>query len=991
MTTTLTRNLKLRINSNLTADAKYNLERLDLLGSTFLVDSTDQLNIRSISDILIEPNSADLGASGIGGTLSIGTASHSLDNITLYTDEFTLSTTLGLLDQATGGTKSLRTQYKSDINGSVDTTADRTLSIDMDGADRNLILGGDLAVLGGSVTWNLSGATSVSLPQTGVLSTLAGNETLTNKTIDAGSNSLSNITNTSISASAAIAYSKLALTGSIVNADVSPSAAIVYSKLSIINSVVDADISSTANISRSKIASGSINHVVINDSAGNLSSEAALATSRGGTGVSSTLVFPGSGTVATADNVLTFTNKTMSGASNTFSGIQYGSLVLTGSIVNADINSAAAIAYSKLALTGSIVNADVSGSAAIAYSKLNLLNSIFNSDINSAAAIAYSKLNLAASIVDADVSASAAIAGTKISPDFGNQTVRTLAGIQFEEGGYTTDLRAAQSGQSTDIDFRLPPSAGTAGQVLSTDGSGEMGWITVGGTGTVTSVALAAPGEFVVSGSPVTTSGTLTLDWADEAANLVFAGPNTGPDDVPTFRSLVKADLPALTTTDIAEGSNLYFTDERAQDAVGTILVDSSKIDFTYSDATPSITATIVAGSLVNADINAAAAIALTKLAALTADRALQSDGSGVISVSAVTSTELGYVSGVTSAIQTQLNGKQPLDATLTALAAYNTNGFLVQTAADTFAGRTITAGTGISISNGDGVAGNPSISTTITQYTDEMAQDAVGGILTDTSNIDFTYNDGAPSITADLTDTTVTPASYGSASSVATFTVDAKGRLTAAASTAISITSAAVTDFNEAAQDAVGTILVDTSTIDLTYNDGTPSITAAIVADSITNTHINTAAAIAYGKLNLTNSIVNGDINSSAAIALTKLAALTNHNRALVSDNTGFIIESSVTATELGYVSGVTSSIQTQLGTKLTASSFKASWLTADGTTKVITHNLNNLDVIVQIYDTTTAQTIEVDTTVRTDVNTLTLTATQAPATSWRVLILSL
>lgn len=43
---------------------------------------------------------------------------------------------------------------------------------------------------------------------------------------------------------------------------------------------------------------------------------------------------------------------------------------------------------------------------------------------------------------------------------------------------------------------------------------------------------------------------------------------------------------------------------------------------------------------------------------ALTASRALQSSGAGVIEASSVTSTELGYVSGVTSAIQTQLNAK---------------------------------------------------------------------------------------------------------------------------------------------------------------------------------------------------------------------------------------------------------------------------------------------------------------------------------------------
>lgn len=60
-----------------------------------------------------------------------------------------------------------------------------------------------------------------------------------------------------------------------------------------------------------------------------------------------------------------------------------------------------------------------------------------------------------------------------------------------------------------------------------------------------------------------------------------------------------------------------------------------------------------------NNEIKASAAIALDKLAAVTASRALESDGSGFIVASTVTSAELGHLSGVTSAIQTQLDGKQ--------------------------------------------------------------------------------------------------------------------------------------------------------------------------------------------------------------------------------------------------------------------------------------------------------------------------------------------
>ena len=53
----------------------------------------------------------------------------------------------------------------------------------------------------------------------------------------------------------------------------------------------------------------------------------------------------------------------------------------------------------------------------------------------------------------------------------------------------------------------------------------------------------------------------------------------------------------------------------------------------------------------------------------LTASRALQSNGSGKVEVSDVTTTELGYLDGVSSAIQTQLDAKQTSDAQLTDIA----------------------------------------------------------------------------------------------------------------------------------------------------------------------------------------------------------------------------------------------------------------------------------------------------------------------------------
>ena len=62
--------------------------------------------------------------------------------------------------------------------------------------------------------------------------------------------------------------------------------------------------------------------------------------------------------------------------------------------------------------------------------------------------------------------------------------------------------------------------------------------------------------------------------------------------------------------------------------------------------------------TVTNANVEATAAIALSKLAAVTANRALKSDASGVIVPAGVTSTELEYLAGVNNYIQTQFSGK---------------------------------------------------------------------------------------------------------------------------------------------------------------------------------------------------------------------------------------------------------------------------------------------------------------------------------------------
>ena len=71
---------------------------------------------------------------------------------------------------------------------------------------------------------------------------------------------------------------------------------------------------------------------------------------------------------------------------------------------------------------------------------------------------------------------------------------------------------------------------------------------TATGTGTVTSVGLSGPTEFSISGSPVTTSGTLGFGWVNQSPNLVLASPAVSPG-TPLFRQLVPLDLAGTPAT----------------------------------------------------------------------------------------------------------------------------------------------------------------------------------------------------------------------------------------------------------------------------------------------------------------------------------------------------------------------------------------------------------------------------------------------------------
>lgn len=140
----------------------------------------------------------------------------------------------------------------------------------------------------------------------------------------------------------------------------------------------------------------------------------------------------------------------------------------------------------------------------------------------------------------------------------------------------------------------------------------------------------------------------------------------------------------------------------------------------------------------------------------------LAASGVGAGTYTKVTVDTYGRVTAGATATAADV-GAQASDATLTALAAYNTNGLLTQTAADTFTGRTITGTSGrITVTNGNGVSGNPTI---------------------------------------DLNTTGVGAGTYTSV------TVDTYGRVTAGSNTAIEYTAVSLTN-GEASAIAIGRVV---------------------------------------------------------------------------------------------------------------------------------------------------------------------------------------
>lgn len=259
---------------------------------------------------------------------------------------------------------------------------------------------------------------------------------------------------------------------------------------------------------------------------------------------------------------------------------------------------------------------------------------------------------------------------------------------------------------------------------------------------------------------------------------------------------------------------------------------------------------------------------------------------------------------------------------------------------------------------------------------------DITGVNITAGTGLSGTVNttSGQHTQTIDLADTAVTAGAYGSATSIPTFTVDAQGRLTAAGSA--SITTILTVDGDSTTEDVA--LATDDLKIIGTANEIETAVTKSGTDVSLT---IGLPSDVTIGN-DLT---VLGDLQVTGTT--------TTNNVETVSTSNGVIFEGNVAdANEVTLLAGTVTADRTitlpdatgtvALTSDITGRTYATSIGDGTATSYTVTHNLGSQDVIVQLYDVSSLDTVFAD-VVRTSTSVVTIDFSSAPtANDIRVLV---
>jgi predicted glycosyl hydrolase (DUF1957 family) len=427
----------------------------------------------------------------------------------------------------------------------------------------------------------------------------------------------------------------------------------------------------------------------------------------------------------------------------------------------------------------------------------------------------------------------------------------------------------------------------TASKALVSDGSGKVA------ASSVTSTVLG----YLDATSSVQTQLNSKIATTDSASNDYITYTAALANDYVTYTALDTA----TTAVETRRAANVTIQDT-ATTAVETRRAANVTIQDTATTAVEARRAANIAG-----------AISTVTTGNLSTARALVSDESGKIAASSVTTVTLGYLDA-TSSIQNQLNTKAPLaDPTFTGLVTASHD--LVVSGNLTVNGETTTINSANKVIQdrfimlANAVSGAPS--------------GDVGIFLNrgTSGNAAIYYDESAKSFTLSETrdpDTNVTIHPTGAAN------------LVVGAFSASTISFNGV-DLNTAITDNVASLATATTAVETrraaniagavsTITTGNLTASRALLSDGAGKVAASTITSTVLGYLDATSS-VQTQLNSKQATITGGATTIDTENltvsRALVSDGSGKVAVSAVTATEVGYLDGVSSAIQTQLNSK--------------------------------------------------------------------------
>ena len=360
------------------------------------------------------------------------------------------------------------------------------------------------------------------------------------------------------------------------------------------------------------------------------------------------------GSIAASKLAGSIGNSKLSNSTVSYGGVQ---LSLGGTDATPAFNLSDATDYPTSSLSGTITNAQLAGSIAndkLANSSINFGGvslALGASDTTPAFDLSdatnYPTSSLSGTITNAQLAgsiANAKLANSTITVSDGGNSTATALGGTITFSGTANEVTVTES--SGTVTISLPDNV-TIGNNLTVTGNLSVS----GTTTTVDSTTVSIQNAFVFEGATADSFET-TLTTVDPTADRTISLPNA------TGTIVLKDTTDTLTNKSISLANNtLTTTFAQLNTAVSNAtLVSRTSTDTLTNKSIDSDNNTIT--NIANADIKSSAGIEFSKMEDLTASRALASDSNGDVSATSVTSTELGHLSGVTSAIQTQLDTK---------------------------------------------------------------------------------------------------------------------------------------------------------------------------------------------------------------------------------------------------------------------------------------------------------------------------------------------